>query len=918
MTGNDTDWDRFKAILEELPTLDPAQRGDALRAAFPDDSDLRARIERLLGRYDSALAFFAQHADASNTAGPSRAFAVGDIVAGRFRIVRFLGQGGMGEVYAAVDQVLRDEPVALKTVLANRLASPADLQRLTEELRLARRITHPNVCRVHDVYRHTTSDGGELLCFAMELLKGEPLSARLAAGKLSPAVALPLLEQIAAAIDAAHAAGVVHGDLKPGNVLLVPSTSGDRAVVTDFGLARALPTDTGLLPPTFASVPAGTPLYMAPEQLLGAPASAASDIYAFGILCFEMAIGRAPFQTDSPVRLALRKLRLMPGFVQREAPDLDPRWESAIIRCLDVKPEQRFARASEVVGALTATPRRAMRWVALAAACALAVAGAATLVTRPSAPVPLGPEQTLAVLPFTPASAAPDTDAYALGLTAAVRDRLSTWLVAQKGPYVVPVSETVGTGVSTAALARESLGATTMVTARFVERDGRLRLAVRVDGLNPQDAAAADVRQVELAVDEGPLVDRTAAAVMQLLHRQAPATAEPAVGVAIERTYLLGRGYVLQGASQVPAAIEALGQTIREDDRFGPAHIEVAEAYLEEYVLRRDPGSLTHAHASIDRALSIAPENPRTHVVAGRIYLASGQPKRAVLAFKAALDRDPDVPDGRNRLAAAYEADGDLVTAESEYRAAVARHPKHWSGYEDLGNFLFARGRFAEAEQAYVQGSAFAPMNSRAILNLAAVYEIQERFAAAEAELRKGLETVPDALLYNNLAWVFILQADFEPAVRALREAVKLPWADSRIWSSYARACRWSGSSGEEQRVAYETALTLVRQELGLNPANADTRSNYAYLLAETQQRNEARTELQKALAEDSGRGNTSVLFRSALVREQLGDRAGALEALAQAARAGFPRSRIERDPDLRALRQDPAYERIEFTSRAK
>jgi tetratricopeptide (TPR) repeat protein len=210
---------------------------------------------------------------------PSGALPPGSELAGRYRILELVGEGGMGIVYRARDLTL-DSDVALK-ILHPRIAhDPAKLAFFRNEVRVARKVTHPNVCRLHDL--ENAQDG----CFiTMEYIAGEPLSARLARGTIEPAVALRVLRDVASGLAAAHAAGVIHRDLKPSNVLL----AGDRAVVADFGIAgedHALgsgPQDV-----------AGTRGYMAPEQATGAPLDARADVYALGVLAFALATGRRP------------------------------------------------------------------------------------------------------------------------------------------------------------------------------------------------------------------------------------------------------------------------------------------------------------------------------------------------------------------------------------------------------------------------------------------------------------------------------------------------------------------------------------------------------------------------------------------------------------------------------------------------
>ena len=295
------------------------------------------------------------------------------------------------------------------------------------------------------------------------------------------------------------------------------------------------------------------------------------------------------------------------------------------------------------------------------------------------------------------------------------------------------------------------------------------------------------------------------------------------------------------------------------------------------------------------------------------MYRASAQHQRAIQELLTAIELDADLPDARRNLAAVYNAEGAFDRAEQMYREEISRYPKYWSGHESLGVFLTSRGRYREAEESFVAGSHYAPASLQAIGNLAGVYEIQERFGAAEAELKNALRKAPNAaILYNNLGWVFILEGKFDEAVDTLEQAVKLPSADSIIWSSLARALRWDGKHGkDDEPTAYKRALELADNRLRVNPFDSDTRSNRAYLLAELGRGEEAKQEIENTLATEGARGNVTILFRSAMVQEWLGDRKGALEALESAVHSGYPVSRIARDPDLKRLRDDSGYPHV-------
>ncbi len=222
----------------------------------------------------------------------------GTMIAGRYRVRRFIAAGGMGEVYE-VDDALIGERVALKLIRKEAACKTDRLARFAEEIRLARRVTHANVCRLHDV-----GVDGERVFFTMELLEGETLCALLGrVGKLTVEQARPIVAQLLAGVAAAHAACVIHADLKPSNVVL----AGGRALITDFGLAVPCCATIGC----GCSMPhlIGTPAYMAPEQVEGGELVETTDLFSFGVILFELMTGALPWTGDGIHAVAHARLQ---------------------------------------------------------------------------------------------------------------------------------------------------------------------------------------------------------------------------------------------------------------------------------------------------------------------------------------------------------------------------------------------------------------------------------------------------------------------------------------------------------------------------------------------------------------------------------------------------------------------------------
>jgi hypothetical protein len=280
-------------------------------------------------------------------------FAPSEVVAGRYVVRKRLAVGGMGEVYEALDSWV-DEAIAIKTVVATIADNDSALGRLRAEVRLARRVTHPNVCRVYDLGFHRA--GREQVAFlTMELLRGVTLRQRLLeSGRIAPSDAFPLIRQMVAGLSHAHAAGIVHRDFKSDNVMLVPDADGltERVVLMDFGLARsALVSESHPLTPNSHTV-LGTLDYMSPEQVQGATAVSRSDVYALGVVIYEMLTGSLPFHGGSPLARALRRVTHAAPLLSAALPGIDRRWEAAVARCLATEPGDRFANVDDLCAAL--------------------------------------------------------------------------------------------------------------------------------------------------------------------------------------------------------------------------------------------------------------------------------------------------------------------------------------------------------------------------------------------------------------------------------------------------------------------------------------------------------------------------------------------------------------------------------------
>jgi hypothetical protein len=280
-------WQRIEQLFQSALELEPSKRAAYLNQACGDDEALRHEVESLL-IYQAAAGGVVQgaiHEAAGllpNTTEIKARFTPGTTLNKRYRIIGLLGKGGMGEVYCADDLKL-GHPVALKFLTEKLSNDKAMLARFHSEVAMAHRVTHPNVCRVHDIGEVTTS-AGNLHFLSMEYVDGEDLSSLLRRiGRLPADKAVEIARQLCDGLAAAHEAGVLHRDLKPANVMI---DGKGRVRITDFGLAGFAEQICG------NEVMAGTPAYMSPEQFAGKEVTTKSDIYALGLVLYEIFTGK--------------------------------------------------------------------------------------------------------------------------------------------------------------------------------------------------------------------------------------------------------------------------------------------------------------------------------------------------------------------------------------------------------------------------------------------------------------------------------------------------------------------------------------------------------------------------------------------------------------------------------------------------
>ena len=896
-------WSQIKEIFA-LAAAEPLDRRSSFVAhACHGDSSLESELAHLLAQCD-AMGNFLE----SPPFSAASLLAPGDVLCHRYEIVKFLGAGGMGEVYEAADREL-GEHVALKLIHHGPGMHERELAQFRSEVQLARRVTHGNVCRIFDIACEQREEG--LITFlTMELLHGETLSARLQReGRLQKEEAKIIAGHLCQGLEAAHRAGVLHCDLKCSNVMLAGQGQDLRAILMDFGIARGLQAandrqngNTG------SAVALGSPAYASPEQLLHKPLTAATDVYSLGVVLFEIITGVRPFYDRSALAEALRRLVDDPPAPSGLVDGLEKNWNEAILRCLQRDPARRFSSPGEIAEALgnahSAVRRR--RLVKGLGAVALLVIFLGTAFHGRLWPASLPDKRYIAVLPFDSASSNAGDQAAAEGLAESLSNDLAQLGDSGGSFWIVPWPEVQKHARAGSGQIAPSLGVNLLIGGAVERRTGAIRMRVFLkDAATMKQLRSAqwDIPQAEMATMEDTLLEQLCA-ILQLHPRPEMRHHLPANDSAIPgifEYYEQGKGYLARrNAESTDQAIVLFQKVIEKDRSFAPAYAELALALSWKYRNTKDPQWYAQAKEACARALRMNDRLARAHLALASITMDSGHPEESVRELERTLELEPANNDAMNLLPRAYDAEGRPLQAETLLKEAIKQAPGSWVNYNDLGYFYFRHAQYQQAEPLFRVATELAPDNPRAFSNLGGVYLALGRYAEAKSVLVRAAALNPTAGTYSNLGTASFRLGQYGEAADMFRKAAELQPGDDRLWRNLGDAYSFSPQTAAAA-TAYIRAIEVANRNLALRPQDGQLLENIALCYAKLGRTRDAEQALAKASA--VARHDPEFLFTSAVVHELAGRRDRALALLCSAIRAGYSAAEIEHAPELSQLR---------------
>jgi serine/threonine protein kinase/tetratricopeptide (TPR) repeat protein len=830
MTANN--WEKVKEIFDSLADVPNTARVQVLQGL---DDETRIAIEQLLENFDATKGGTGlldnspvpQRAMLSSVIARLRVFESGQLLLGRFEILKGLGRGGMGEVYEAFDQVL-GERIAVKTIRFDLCLEPEIVARFKREVQRSRHVTHANVCRVYDLFSFTGPDSVEVSFMTMELIEGPTLYDHVSeSGGLPEPEAKDIALQLFSGLRAAHSSGIIHRDFKCGNVLLSGQHGKRRAVITDFGLARLMTPDVQSRLSLSSNRLEGTLAYLAPELLSGQPATKQSDIYALGVVLFRMVTGHYPFTTDPADLSAAVQHRLKPPHlgdtdrVRDTEREISDRWDLAIQACLEPDTARRADSVVTIEQLLTGTvrPTRAdaarklgrlmrRRDILIGGGAAGAAAAAIALYKFVHDPFRNGQHVKTLVEDFT----SPSHPALGRAVRTLFRIALA------HSPHVSLVK---ATEVNKALEDLDSAAETVSIKGE-IARDIARRLAVRwvlggeiarvgagyrltVSVIEPTSGQRlGPVKDsVEMARDLPTMVQRVAVSLGLVGLDQA--SADQPTGPQIKETWLD------QADTGNPQALERLATGL---EYFESGEIQVAQQCLEEAT--RLDGEFAVAfiylavlHSTFRREdLAFAPAL-RAYNLRGKV--SGRQYYRAEELF--------------------YRVSGDYDRAAEKRKVLAGLYPNDLQTHRDLAQMWAMTGHPNRELQEAQKTVGLAPQNGLNLHMLASAYADVNQFSEAARVLDQADKILPrDPFLLAGKGYVRLLQSDTEGALDAFKQLERSATDDNMKGHAHwyeMKALLLGGRIGEARS---QLELQLPVLALRSDQANED---QYRYWLSQ-------------------------------------------------------------------------------------
>ncbi len=724
----------------------------------------------------------------------------GTTIANRYEIIEELGRGGMGNVYRVVDKKINEE-MALKLLHPAIAAEEKTIARFKNELKLARKITHKNVCRMYDL-----NEEGGTPYITMEYVSGEDLKSMIKmTGQLSVGRAISIAKQICEGLAEAHHLGVVHRDLKSRNIMIDKE---GNARIMDFGIARSLKAE-GI---TGDGIMVGTPEYMSPEQVKGEGADQRSDIYSLGIVLFEMVAGKIPFEGDTSLSIALKHKTEEPPNPQDFNAQIPEELSTVILKCMEKEKKKRYQNSREVFSELDkiekeisteerVIPRKKTKieiprkrrqrfWIAgiLLSVAIIVVLGYLFLgkflqKEEPGTEIisEIKWENSIAVLPFRDLSLERDQEYFCDAMTEAVITRLSSIKELRVVPYHT-MSRFKNTEKSLKEIGTELKVETILVPS--LHKEGNI-IRVSAQLTNVEDGSVIETyeRQKELKkyLEVQDDICRTIARDLevQLIEERFEAVKkrDPADYRAYE-CYVKGKYFIerkyfdSEKVEDFDAGVEMYKKAIEIDPDYALAYWGLGNAYESRYYNeKKNEKDLDLMKENYLKAYEIDEDLAEANLGLGWVYYNLEDNDKAYLFFKRAFELDPDNAIINQDVGSFLRSIGLYSKAIEYYSRAIERNPLSVTSYSLSANCFMYIGKFEEAIYQVKKALEIEPDNYELHLNYARLLLMMRKYDEAEKEISEVEKLEPDnPRVRHHRAWILAATGEKEMALELIKD----------------------------------------------------------------------------------------------------------------------------------------------------
>lgn len=829
-----------------------------------------------------------------------------------YRILRKLGEGGMGMVYLAEDTKLHRK-VALKFLASGITSNDVEVERFRNEARIAASLSHPNIAQIYAI---EDSEQGSFI--AMQFIDGEILSDFISDDDIS----IPLKEQIALkaakGIGAAHKKGIIHRDIKAGNIMVAKD---GQVKVLDFGLAH-LTTSSKL---ESGAEYYGTATYMAPELILGKDADIRSEVWAFGVVLYQLFTGKLPFDGAYEQAITYSILDEEPKPVHEIASDIPKYVEEIINTCLNKKPDERYQSFEEIVSAFKHhsqaksqlkppihknyfTPKR----ISVYSVISLLILSIATYAFLQNSG-PATPEtRKLAIIPFKNVGVDSANRILLDGILETMTSKLSQIDNYKEALWVIPSSEVINNNVQTPQEAYKFFGVNLAVTGSLQDLNNLKRLTINLidaKNLRQLNSGVIDISGDNILNIQTEMVLK----LIEMLDIQPDERIKGTITQGITHIpeassyYINGQGYLHRYLKNdnLENAIKLFREAVNKDPNYALAYAALGESYWRKYEATNDVIFVDSAKIFLQNAMDINQQLIPIKQTMGLLEIGTGDYDEAVNIFTSILEADPGNEVAYGGLAEAYDNLGLYEQAEQTYKKAISVKPDYWLSYKRLGNFYLKKGEYQNAIEPLYQVVQLTPDNFEGYSNIGVVYYYLSNWEMARKYFTQSYNMEPTESAASNLGTVYYIESNYGEAAKYYSLALDINPNNYAIWGNLASVQGLVGKQKEE-RANYLRAIQEAEKQLSVNPNDINVNSVLGSYYADIGDSVQAVKYIEKTL--NLAPEIPELIFRAASAYENLGNRKRAVDLMVQALEKDYPLENIQNQPELSELVNDPKF----------